>query len=99
MSKYASGKYALSLCDKCGLTFRYLNIKSEAGTGFRVCSGCDDGQYNLFDHPQNHVGDAFRRPEAINLRYPRPDVPLAVGWEAEDTFQQIPVEPGGSNDT
>lgn len=95
MALYAKGKHSWSLCDRCGLTFRYTTIVNEAGTGYRVCMECDDKAYNLLDHPQNHVGDAFRRPEKVAVRYPRPDVPLAVGFDAEDVFQQIPTVPGG----
>ena len=95
--KYASGRLALSLCDKCGLTFPYRRIANEPGTGYRVCSGCNDRAYNLLDHPQNHIGDAFRMPEGIALRYPRPDTVMAVDFEADDVFQQQPYVPGGES--
>ena len=74
MGIYATGKHSWSLCDRCGLTFRYLSIKNEEGTGFRVCAECDDGQYNLLTHPQNRIGEWFQKPEKIALRYPRADV-------------------------
>ena len=90
---YASGKHSQSLCDKCGLTFRYKDIRNESGTGFRVCQDCDDTPDDLINHPQN--GPFPVGPEGIAVRYPRPDVPLAISWEAEDTFQQIPTVPGG----
>ena len=95
--RYAKGKQSWSLCDKCGLTYKYLSIASENGTGWRVCADCNDRRYNEIGHPQNHIGDAFQKPEAIVLRYPRPDVPLAVSFEAEDVHQQMPYGLGGED--
>jgi len=92
MGQYASGKYSWSLCDRCGFRFRYLQIGSEIGTGWRVCSTCNDGIYNLNTHPQNRPPPVFPDPQAI--RYPRPDVNLVVGNEPNDE-QQLPMDEGG----
>lgn len=92
MGQFASGKYSWSLCDRCGFRFRYLQIRSEKGTGWRVCSTCDDGTYNLMTHPQNRPPPVYPDPQAI--RFPRPDVNLAEGANPNDD-QQLPLDDGG----
>ena len=69
---WAKGLKTKSLCDRCGLTYEYLLIVNEKGTKYRVCNECNDGKWNLIDHPQNHV-NRYQRDEGIVLRYPRPD--------------------------
>lgn len=92
MGNFASGKYSWSLCDRCGFRFRYLQIRSERGTGWRVCSICDDGEFNLMTHPQNRPPPVF--PDPQSLRFPRPDVNLGVGNDPNDE-QQLPLDEGG----
>ena len=92
MGVFASGKNSWSLCDRCGFRFRYLQVRNEPGTGWRVCSTCNDGQFNLNTHPQNRPPPVYPDPQA--LRYPRPDVNLAVGNNPNDE-QQLPVDDGG----
>lgn len=92
MSQFASGKYSWSLCDRCGFRFRYLQIQSEMGTRWRVCSVCNDGQYNLVTHPQNKPPPVFPDPQGI--RFPRPDVNLAIDYQQTDD-QQLPLDEGG----
>lgn len=70
MAKYASGKYALGECDRCGLTHSLNDLRYEyedrRRTGFRVCSDCWSP-----DHPQLQFG---KQPvvDAEALRDPRP---------------------------
>lgn len=92
MSQFASGKYSWSLCDRCGFRYRYLQIRSEEGTRWRVCSTCDDRQFNLVTHPQNRPPPVF--PDPQGLRFPRPDVNLAIDFESTDD-QNLPLEDGG----
>ena len=71
--KFASGKYALGICDRCGLTYMLLELKKETvnlnEVNLLVCQDCYDG-----DHPQNHQGrQRVDDPQA--LRNPRPDQP------------------------
>lgn len=60
---YASGKYAVAHCARCGFRFPYLSIRQEAETGLRVCREC-------LDEPQPK-----RRVPAVReaLRHPTPD--------------------------
>ena len=36
---YASGKYAVAICDRCGFQYKYSQLRKE-WTGFRVCAEC-----------------------------------------------------------
>lgn len=59
---FASGKYAKSLCQRCGWEYPYSEVKRERGTRLLVCPECDDKNCNRVDHPQNKkprgLGDA-----------------------------------------
>lgn len=67
---FASGKNALAICDICGQTCRYVELRDyvydRRKTGAKVCPNCDD-----VDNPQLQVGK-YDRPEGIALRDPRP---------------------------
>ena len=71
MSRYASGKHALGICDRCGLTYKLLELKEEYvkdyATGLMTCPSCYDE-----DHPQNHL-DKVDPYDPIGLEDPRPD--------------------------
>ena len=69
---FATGKYALGICDRCGFTVKYSALKvqiiNERESGLRVCPDCLDP-----DHPQWQVGKyPIYDPQA--LENPRPDV-------------------------
>jgi len=53
---YSVGKKALGICDRCGFTFKLLELKYEiedkVRNGLRVCNDCFDP-----DHPQLRVGE------------------------------------------
>jgi len=63
---FASGKYAIAICDRCGFQYKYLTLKKE-WTGFRVCSECYEPKHPQLE-PIHNVSD----PEA--LRFPRPNL-------------------------
>jgi hypothetical protein len=71
MSNFASGKYAIGLCDRCGRQNRLHDLKKQIedmeDTGLLVCDGCLDQ-----DHPQYQLGRMpIDDPQA--LENPRPD--------------------------
>lgn len=71
MSRFARGKRALGICDRCGGTFKLATLMEERvrghAQGNRVCTSCWDP-----DHPQNWFGS--KTPvDAEALRDPRPD--------------------------
>lgn len=68
---FASGKYALGICDRCGFTEKLNDLRYETvnmkQTRMKVCDDCFDP-----DHPQLHLGRVrINDPQA--LRDPRPD--------------------------
>ncbi len=74
MGAFASGKYAIAICDRCGFEYPYTELRFEISdqrrTGFRVCQECLDE-----DQPQLQLGRyPINDPQA--LRYPRPDTSL-----------------------
>lgn len=69
MPRYAKGKRALSICDRCGFTYGYREMKQEL-TGIWVCPTCFDGDYQALNHPQLHP--PAPKPDAP-LERPRPD--------------------------
>lgn len=72
MTKYAAGKYALGICDRCGFRYKLSSLKYETvnrkKTGLKVCSSCWDE-----DHPQNFVNE-LRPDDPRPLKDPRPEV-------------------------
>jgi hypothetical protein len=79
MAKYASGKYAIGYCDRCGFESKLTEMKTESVAGNpvnnRVCRTCYDP-----DHPQNFLGKyPIDDPQA--LRNARPDPALAESRE------------------
>src|SRR5262245_34154166 len=69
--KWASGRYAIGFCDRCGIRARLLDLQVESVMGrqinIRTCESCWDG-----DHPQDHL-PKFVQNDAQALRDPRPD--------------------------
>ena len=63
--KFATGQYALALCDRCGQQYDYVLLQKE-WNGLRVCPECFEQK-----HPQLEPSPVPFEPEA--LRDPRPD--------------------------
>jgi len=68
---YASGKFAIGLCDRCAFEYPLKDLKKE-WTGFKVCSECFEPK-----HPQLEPHTAPADPQA--LYRPRPDTDKEVG--------------------
>ena len=69
--RFAVGKIALGMCDRCGFEYYLKELRAEIIKGnitnLRVCPTCFDP-----DHPQLHLGEyPIDDPQA--LRDPRPD--------------------------
>ncbi len=71
-AKYAAGKRALGLCDRCGFTYRLNDLTYEVEdqhlNGLRVCSTCKDE-----DNPQLQLGE-INVNDPQSLWDPRPDL-------------------------
>lgn len=70
---FASGDLAIAICDRCQRKVPYKQLRPDGNSpGLRVCEdpGCWDNK------------DPWRlppiQPDALVLRFPRPDVPLIV---------------------
>ena len=63
---FASGKYALAICDRCGLRAKYTEIREE-WNGSRVCPECYESKHPQLESPKV-------RADAEALRDARPDV-------------------------
>lgn len=78
MTRYASGKHALGICDRCGFRYKLRELVFEASvTGtptYRVCKTCFDPV-----HPQ--LIPPRVQPDAQALWEPRPDTGLAASRE------------------
>jgi len=75
-SKYASGKYAIAECDRCGQRYKLKELKKEVIKtklfNIKVCPTCWDP-----DQPQLSLGlYPVNDPQAV--REPRPDVSYQV---------------------
>jgi len=76
-NKFASGKYAIAECDRCGQRYKLKELQKEVIKtklfNIRVCPECWDP-----DHPQLSLGlYPVNDPQAV--REPRPDVSYQVG--------------------
>ena len=63
---------SIAICDRCKMKRAYVNMGPDPNfPGLRVCDqGCRD-QFDPYRLPA-------RQPERINLRFPRPDVSVAL---------------------
>lgn len=71
-ARYAQGKRALGMCDRCGFVYKLHELRYEVEdqrkNGLRVCRECLD-----IDHPQLRLGEiVIQDPES--LYDPRPDL-------------------------
>lgn len=72
-SVYSSGRLSIAICDRCGLKFKYQELRADgAKPTMRVCSSC----YDL----NNPLKTWKPRDVSYALQYPRPDVLLTINW-------------------
>ena len=70
---YASGKYAIAICDRCGFRYKNTQLRRE-WTGFRVCSECYEPKEPQLE-PLPHVSDA----QALRNARPQSDFTSGSG--------------------
>lgn len=83
-SKYASGKYAIAECDRCGQRYKLSELKKEVIKtklfNIKVCPTCWDP-----DQPQLSLGlYPVNDPQAV--RDPRPDTSYQVSGDLADGY-------------
>ena len=76
-NRFASGKNAISICDRCGFQFKLTELRKEIiktkNYNLLVCKTCWDP-----DHPQLQLG-MYPVDDPQALRNPRPDTTYRVG--------------------
>ena len=86
--KFATGQYALALCDRCGQQYDYISLRQEWNC-LRVCPECFEEK-----HPQLEPSSVPFEPEA--LRDPRPDrkepVEILVGQNIFPLFTNTSIQ-------
>ena len=86
---YASGKFAIALCDQCGQRFKLLELIKD-WKGFKVCRECYEPK-----HPQLEPKRTITEPQA--LYQPRPEARMAVtiyvGLTTDTTIASIGMQP------
>lgn len=86
---YASGKFAIALCDQCGQRFKLLQLIKD-WKGFKVCEECYEPK-----HPQLEPKRTITEPQA--LYQPRPEarmgVTVYVGETSDTSFASIGMMP------
>jgi len=71
-NKFASAKFSIAECDRCGFRFKLTQLKTlvikTKNVNIKVCPECWEQ-----DHPQLQLG-MYPVEDAIGVRNPRPDV-------------------------
>jgi len=85
-NKFASAKFSIAECDRCGFRFKLTQLKTlvikTKNVNIKVCSECWEQ-----DHPQLQLG-MYPVEDAIGVRNPRPD----VSYRASGT-DGLPINP------
>ena len=79
---FATGKFALALCDRCGQQYKYLELRQE-WNGLFTCPECFEPKHPQLDPP-------YHPADPIALRDPRPariePVTVNVGAPGDSAF-------------
>ena len=71
---YASGKFAIALCDRCGFQYKLLDLQKE-WNGLKTCSECFESK-----HPQLDPNTSPSDPQALYEPRPNSDKELGEGF-------------------
>ena len=95
---YASGKFAIALCDQCGQRFKLLQLIKD-WKGFKVCEECYEPKHPQLE-PKRNITEPQAlyqpRPEkrmAASVVKPRPDAGSVVKppWVAVSSVPELPT--------
>lgn len=88
-NRFASGKYAIAECDRCGFRYKLKQLKKltikDHLTNIMVCPECWEE-----DHPQLKLG-LYPVSDPMALRDPRPDISLGEGGSRDIEWGWNPV--------
>tara|TARA_R100000278_G_scaffold24127_1_gene22306 strand:+ start:2091 stop:2798 length:708 start_codon:yes stop_codon:yes gene_type:complete len=89
MAVFASGKYALAICDRCGQQYKFLQLKKE-WNGLQVCPECYESKHPQLE-PKDDSADAqalpFTRPARLE------PVTVFVGAPGDSVFESSGMQP------
>ena len=67
----ASGYASIAICDRCSFKYPYQELRADGNVpALRVCESCRD--------PKDPWRLPPARPDAIALKFPRPDTPIGL---------------------
>lgn len=82
--RFAKGTHALAICDRCGFSYKYLELREE-WNGLRVCPTCFEPKHPQLETPRH-------RPDAEALRDARPEKTEPLVIYVSDFIQVPPFE-------
>ena len=89
MTTFATGKYALALCDRCGQQFKFNQLRQE-WNGLKTCPQCFETKHPQLD-PSYHSAD----PQALPWTSPARVEPITVfvGGSGDSSFESNGMQP------
>ena len=89
MAGFASGKYALAICDRCGQQYKFLQLKKE-WNGLMTCPECFEPK-----HPQLEKKDDSADAQALPWSRPARQEPVTVyvGAPGDSAFESNGMQP------
>ena len=89
MATFATGKYAVAICDRCGQQYKFLQLRKE-WNGLQVCPECFESKHPQLD-PSYHAADA----QALPFARPAREEPVIVfaGASGDSTFESSGMQP------
>lgn len=83
MGVFASGKYALAICDRCGQQYDFSQLRKE-WNGLMTCPECWEPKHPQLDPKNNRSGDAQALPWARPAR--QEPMTVNVGAPGDSAF-------------
>ena len=89
MTTFATGKYALALCDRCGQQFKFNQLRQE-WNGLKTCPQCFETKHPQLE-PSYHSADAQALPWTRPARVE--PVTVFVGGSGDSSFESNGMQP------
>jgi NAD-dependent SIR2 family protein deacetylase len=89
MSTFATGKYALALCDRCAQEYKFNQLRQE-WNGLMTCPECYEPKHPQLD-PSYHSADAQALPWTRPAR--QEPVVVFVGSSGDSSFESDGMQP------
>ena len=89
MAVFATGKYALAICDRCGQQYNFNQLRQE-WNGLKTCPECYEPKHPQLDPPY-HSADAQALPWSLPAR--QEPVTVFVGAPGDSAFTSNGMQP------